>query len=148
MIQFIVPGVPVAQPRQRSRIAKGKGGQFIQNYTPAKAPVNDYKATVKLALREAYQGQPLEGPLHLGVSFYMPRPKSMVWKKRPMPREWHTKKPDTDNVVKAVKDALSGLAYRDDSQVCFELIQKKYASGDEQPHTLIVIDELDEVSTL
>lgn len=29
-----------------------------------------------------------------------------------------TKKPDGDNIIKAILDALNGAAYRDDSQIC------------------------------
>lgn len=59
-----------------------------------------------------------------------------------MPREWHTRKPDSDNVLKAVKDSLNGLAWRDDSQVCKVHLEKHEASGDEQPRTEIEIKEI------
>lgn len=37
-----------------------------------------------------------------------------------------TKKPDTDNIVKAVMDALNGAAYHDDSQVTTLHVYKRY----------------------
>ena len=33
-------------------------------------------------------------------------------------RLFPTKKPDADNIIKVILDALNGLAYRDDSQIC------------------------------
>ena len=38
-----------------------------------------------------------------------------------------TKKPDIDNIIKAVLDALNGIAYKDDTQVVQVMAQKKYA---------------------
>ncbi len=38
----------------------------------------------------------------------------------------YTKKPDADNIAKAILDALNGLAYKDDSQVSALLVLKDY----------------------
>jgi Holliday junction resolvase RusA-like endonuclease len=59
-----------------------------------------------------------------------------------MPRTYHAKKPDRDNLDKAVMDALKGLAWIDDSQVCDGRIIKLIAAGDEQPHVEIRIISL------
>lgn len=142
-IRFSVPAIPVAQPRQRHRVAVANGRAFARNYTPGKHPVNAFKASVRHEFVVAYQGPPLDGPLRLAVLFVMPRPGRLVWKTRPMPRAWAEPKPDTDNLVKAVKDSLNGLAWRDDSQVCLLNAAKVYASGDEAPHVEVVIARLD-----
>lgn len=144
-ISFVVPAVPVSQPRQRHRIARGKNGQqFVQNYTPTKAPVNAFKAAVQIALREASNGSgPIDGPVRMTCMFVMPRPQSLVWKTRAMPRLHHAKKPDCENLVKSLQDALHGLAWRDDSQVCELVARKMVAAGDEQPHVEITIEELE-----
>lgn len=137
VIRFIVPAVPVAQPRQRSASI---GGRQV-NYTPTKHPVNAFKASVRMAFAEAYQGPPLEGPLSLSVVFVFPRPKGMVWKKRDMPRVDKTTKCDLDNALKAFVDALQGLAWRDDAQVSryHEPFGKFIASGDEAAHVEVEI---------
>ncbi len=67
-------------------------------------------------------------------------------KTKAMPRRYHAQKPDRDNLDKAVMDALKGLAWNDDSQVCAGKIEKFIAAGDEQPHVLIRIVELSEGS--
>ena len=36
------------------------------------------------------------------------------------------KKPDCDNIAKAILDALNGLAYEDDSQIVSAVILKRY----------------------
>jgi len=145
-ISFTVPSVPVAQPRQRHAIIAG----HVRNYTPTKSPVNAFKAAVQLAFHQAYvPTAPLEGPLALSCVFVMPRPKRLVWKKRDMPRQPHTGKPDLDNLAKSVKDALKGLAYRDDSQIAAyaEPFAKVIASGYEQPHVEVRIIERSEQPT-
>lgn len=144
-ITFEVPGVPVAQPRQRHRVAQIHGRSVAMNYTPTKHPVNAWKATIQLAARQAYQGAPINGPVTLVATCVFPRPQNRIWKTRPMPREPKTGKPDGDNVGKALKDALSGLIFRDDALVWDERIVRYVAAGDEQPHTVVVIQVDDQV---
>ena len=50
----------------------------------------------------------------------------------------HIKKPDLDNMAKAVLDALNGLAYIDDSQIYSLTLYKTYS---EQPGTYLKITE-------
>jgi len=133
-----VPAVPVAQPRARAAVVGG----FARVYNDNKHPVTAFKATVRMALQEAYQGEPLVGPLRCDAVFVMPRPKALIWKNRPMPRAFHAKKPDRDNLDKSVMDALKGLAWIDDAQVCQGEITKWIAAGDEQPHAVITITPL------
>lgn len=138
-VTFSVPAVPVAQPRQRHRVVTANGRTFASNYTPATAPVNAYKAAVQAAYSRARSDPPTQQPVCLWLTFVMPRPKRLQWQTRPMPRAPHSSKPDGDNLEKATKDALSKLAWHDDSQVWWCNRQKVYAAGDEQPHVEIRI---------
>ena len=63
------------------------------------------------------------------IDFFFKIPKSWT-KKQKAEAKWHIKKPDIDNLQKAVKDALNGIAYRDDSQVCKVMALKQYAESD------------------
>ncbi len=66
-IQFIVPAIPIAQPRQRHRVMRIGGRTIAQNYTPKKDPVNQFKATVALVASEHTNGSPPhEGPGDIG----------------------------------------------------------------------------------
>jgi len=58
MIRFIVHAVPTAQPRQRHRVAIIGGMHRVMNYTPAKHPVNAFKAAVQHAFATCYNGPP------------------------------------------------------------------------------------------
>lgn len=144
-IEFIVPAVPVAQPRQRHRVVEPKHDRrFVHNYTPTGHPVNAYKATIRQVFSEVYSGPPLTGALRLIAIFVLPRPSSMRWKRRAMLRVRHCKKrPDLDNLVKSLQDALNGLAWHDDGQVASHDTSKWIAAGDEQPHVAVKIESLD-----
>jgi Holliday junction resolvase RusA-like endonuclease len=139
-IVLIVPAIPIAQPRAR---AVAFGGH-ARVYSPSNHPVTSFKATVRMAFQQAYTGAPLAGPLRCDLVFVMPRPQSMIWKKREMPRAYHAKKPDRDNLDKSVMDSLKGIAWIDDSQVCQGSIEKWIAAGDEQPHVQIRISALED----
>lgn len=133
---FFVPCTPAAQPRPRFNT---KSGRAYNPSGPAK--------TVKAATVAAFHGQggttePLEGPVSMTLTFIFPRPQAMIWKKKKMPKEWHTKKPDIDNLEKTVLDALNGLAYKDDSQVCCVLKSKVIASGSDVPGISVTIDPI------
>lgn len=142
-IQFNVPGVPVAQPRQRHRVATIKGRVMAMNYTPTKDPVNSFKAAVQMAAAQAYSGPPLSGPLFVRLVFVFPRPQAKVWKTRPMPRLPHTGKPDRDNLMKSFQDALNGLLWVDDAQICDGPVLKHIASGDEAAHVEVEVRQLE-----
>lgn len=138
-IVFTVPAVPVAQPRPRAAI--GHHGRAMVYGAKKEHKVHSFKATVRLVAQQNYHGAPLTGPLYLGITFVFPRPKSMIWKKRPMPRVPHVTRPDADNCVKTILDALNELVFVDDAQVAACYCEKLIASGDEQPHVVVTIYE-------
>lgn len=43
-------------------------------------------------------------------------------------RELPLKKPDIDNIVKVVADALNGVAYHDDTQIAMVIAAKTYSA--------------------
>jgi len=136
---IFVPCLPVAQPRQRLTVIAGRP----HNYTPSRHPVNTFKAHLRQAVAEQWQGPPLCGPVHLELSIFLPRPKAKLWKRKPMPAEPHCKRPDLDNLLKAVLDALRGLVWRDDAQVAELVANKQIAAGDRQPGVSITIHRID-----
>lgn len=134
-VELVIPGVPIAQPRTRST----KSGH---HYTPDNG-VLGFKEAIKFAFREQYQGAPAEGPVILHITAIFPRPKRLTGKNKPPGRIPHLVRPDYDNLEKSATDALSKLAFCDDSQVYYATAMKFYAASDEQPHTRIVIDAND-----
>ncbi|WP_281509024.1 RusA family crossover junction endodeoxyribonuclease [Lactobacillus taiwanensis] len=120
----MVPGQPVGQgrPRFTSR------GRFPHAVDPPKS--RQYKNLVKRLAHDAYQGEPLDGPIkiHLIHCFEIPKSYSKKRKKACLEGiERPTKKPDIDNVYKGVADAMSGIIYCDDKQVVEDIQEQWYA---------------------
>lgn len=138
--RFFVPCIPIAQPRQRHRLIKSKAGaEWIQNYTPARHKVNSFKQEVQLAAKQIFGGPPLEGPLYLEATFVLPRPKHMTKNRSDNATVPHDHKPDLDNLVKAIKDCLTGICYHDDGQVARELLSKWVAAGGQKPGVMVLL---------
>ena len=117
--QFIIPGKPMG--KQRPRMTK----QGIC-YTPKETV--SYENLVKMCFVEA-GCQRLEGQIEAEIEAYYPIPKSMSKKDRERVHYgilYPTKKPDVDNIAKAILDSLNGIAYHDDSQVVSLTINKYY----------------------
>lgn len=51
----------------------------------------------------------------------------------------YIKKIDSDNLAKSILDALNGVAYDDDSQVCLLIVQKLYA---EVARVEVILEEI------
>lgn len=113
MIEFTIPGEPYALKRHRTAVR----GKHAIAYDPKEN--RDWKATAGQYMRDAMGDRdPFAGPVHLTIDARFSMPKSRHLKKTKRPGEWHTKRPDLDNIVKAVKDAAKGILWLDDSQVC------------------------------
>ena len=86
--------------------------------------------------------EPLEGPIYLGLIFYLPIPKSTSKaRKDQMKRRilLPTGKPDADNLAYLVTNALKTIVYRDDAQICEQHIYKVY---DDVPRTEIIVKSI------
>jgi len=144
-IEFVVPGMPVAQPRIKATFRGGHAAVYTPTKTSSKKSngIAEFKALIKLTASQAYSGALLSGPLKVDVVCVFRRQASKIWSKKPMPRYRHVTKPDRDNLDKAILDSLKGIIWYDDNQVCAGSIEKWHASGDEQPHVVIRIEELE-----
>lgn len=138
-------GKPQQQPRAKVRAFAAGGKVHAQVYDDKTHPVQAYKAAIRQEAGAMASKHSLPWPLdrrwpaRLSVRCIFPRQQSHVWKTRPMPAYPHVHKPDVDNLLKSVMDALTGVAYVDDTQVVEARIIKWRSSGDEQPRTEITI---------
>lgn len=121
-LELFVAGRPAPQGSKRHI----GGGRLVESST-ALAP---WRTTVAWHAAQVWRAAPLDGPLQVRAEFVLPRPKSLP-KRLPTPP--HTKKPDVDKLIRAVMDALTGVVWRDDSQVIDLHPTKRYAELDEQP---------------
>ena len=142
-VTFMVPGPPVAKGRPRFGIRKTKdGGSYVSVRTPDKTVI--YENHVKLEYRDQTGGHRFRDDcmLEIEIEAYFSIPKSASKKKRAAMLTGDirpTKKPDMDNILKAVADALNGIAYRDDSQIVRAIVDKYY---DTAPRLIVTITEL------
>lgn len=127
-IIFTVPGVP--QGKGRPRVTRN--GTF----TPKKT--RDYEKKVRdCYIAQGGQMFPDDTPLFASITAIFPIPSSLSKKRRALFNgKRHCKKPDADNVAKAILDSLNGVAYRDDSAVSSLLVYKSY--GDDARVTVSI----------
>lgn len=135
-VSFEVPGIAAPQG------SKTKTRWGMREDNPNTKP---WRATVAAYADEAMVGRELlAGPLELTVIFAFPRPKghygtgSKADTLKATAPLWHTSKPDSDKLVRAVGDSLTGRVCRDDSQIASLRIRKVYGV----PKAIITISEL------
>jgi Holliday junction resolvase RusA-like endonuclease len=140
---FIILGDPKGQPRHRSSIIAG----HVHTYESKEGRENKGNIRAQVVAQKPRiidKGK----PVLLHIQAYMPRPSSHfgtgknAGKLKESAPFWHTVKPDSDNILKAVKDALKGVCWYDDSQVCDERIIKPYEYSGISPRTVITIREM------
>ncbi|MFA5625504.1 MAG: RusA family crossover junction endodeoxyribonuclease [Bradymonadales bacterium] len=135
MITFTVPG----QPQGKGRPRFAKVGGYVKAYTPEQTA--SYESFIKLAYYKAGGGMS-EKPVKLTVRAFYLVPDSWSKKKRIAALGGGvrpTVKPDIDNIVKVVCDALNELAYSDDKQIVALECYKHY---DVAPRVEIEIKEV------
>ena len=136
-LMFEIPGSPIGQGRPKFSTING----HAKAYDPEKS--RNYKAYVRLLATQAMKENDFEmiiGPCAIKIWAYfdIPKSKSKKFKEAALEaKERPTKKPDADNIVKAILDALNGLVYKDDSCIV-ELSCIKYYS--DVPRVEVYVD--------
>lgn len=120
------------KPKGKDRPRFRRIGNYVQTYT-TKA-TKDYEKTIKKAFLEQCKGQydkEYTGQLKVSIWAFFEPPKSYSKKKKIELLETpYLKKPDSDNIGKAICDALNGVAWKDDSQISDIDIHKYYDEED------------------
>lgn len=129
-----IPGAPV--PKGRPRVCK------YGTYTPKKTI--DAEKHIQECWDVKYGNLiPTDKPLAVQIAFYMPIPKNTpkkTVKEILLGNVQHTKKPDLDNMIKTVLDALNKAAYKDDGQIWMLSVKKEYS---ETPKTVVWVQEVE-----
>lgn len=154
-MRFVIP----IEPKPQTRPKFSKFGAYEDPKMKA------WRKQCSELIEQIYDGPFYDGPIKVDIVFYMKAPKNIA--KRPSERSknrtkqlyskfvarllWHFKKPDIDNLVKAVFDSISnagynkidkkGIVWSDDNIVCDLRARKLYSPN---PRIEIEIEEIEE----
>lgn len=120
---FTIPGEPRGQGRPR--FARTPQGVRTYTDTDTKGYQNLIRSVASIA-----RVRMIDGPVSISIVAYFEIPKSASKGRKAEMLAGLTfplKKPDADNVAKAVLDSLNGIAFKDDAQVCELSISKRWA---------------------
>ena len=143
MIEFFVPGIPAT--------AGSKKGFYIEKIrkvvqSPASKKTKPWMNTVTFFARQQYKGPLLTGPLNLAIEFRLLRTKGHYGTGRnagtvkPSAPTYSSTRPDLTKLTRALEDALKGITWRDDSQVCIQETRKVYVDRD--PGAMVRISQV------
>ncbi len=121
---LIAPIEPVAWQRVRR---DRHGTTYVPKETAR------FKHDLAMIAKSKFLRAPYAGPLKVQLMFWLPKPK------RPKAHE-PCVRPDLDNYVKGVFDALNGIVWDDDGQIVQLIAEKRYAT--EKPQIWITVQAL------
>ena len=158
-----VPGEPKSQDRRTRQLRTKDGRVFSGTYLLPET--RKWRESILAAARRHpdFPREPWDGPIRVSIEAFFPRPKAMCAKKYPPGEIRKNTKPDADNLVKAVLDALTpprakrvtteaeravlrkGYMWIDDGQVHLGRVDRYYhATGDAGPGVIITIERIKE----
>ncbi|TPV96139.1 MAG: RusA family crossover junction endodeoxyribonuclease [Myxococcales bacterium FL481] len=149
-VAFTVHGTPQPKGSKRAFIMKGKKGKKPRaSLAEANEKAKPWMQQVSQAAGEAMGDRDLiDGPVELSVVAYMPRPKGhyrtgrFAGQAKPSAPLLHTTRPDLFKLVRGIEDALTGVIYRDDSQIAHARATKLYTCGG--AHALVCVRAMDD----
>lgn len=130
--EFLVGGLPKGQPRPRA-FARKMGDKFVARVFDA-GTAEEWKGQVALAATKHRPAEPFQDAVQVRLYFLFPRPRSHFKtdgkRLKDSAPERYTKKPDADNLAKAVLDAITQLGgfWKDDAQVTRLVVTKNYST--------------------
>lgn len=159
-----VPGEPQSQDRRTRQLRAKDGRQFAGTYLLPQT--RKWRESILAAARRHpdFPREPWNGPIRVSIEAFFPRPKAMHAKKYPRDAIRKNTKPDADNLVKAVLDALTpprakrvtteaeravlrkGYLWIDDGQVHLGPVDRYYAAVESGPGVIITIERIKETN--
>lgn len=141
LLDVIIPGSPQGYQRTGVRVVKTRSGKtFAQHYEQSKT--RSWRS-VAVGVMTTSEGAPRarveNDPVRVLVEAVMDRP--TIPKRLGRGRLWRTRKPDIDNVCKAVLDSLTTSGVLRDDVLVAELVARSLVAADgEAPHVRVVVE--------
>jgi Holliday junction resolvase RusA-like endonuclease len=151
---LFVPGKPATKGSAKAFMRPGMKHPVITNDNPrAKSWEAIIRETIRLQVASDRLLIELPAEVRIAARFHRPKNHYRSGKHerdlRPDAPRRMTEKPDGDKVLRSVLDALTGVAYLDDKQVCNAWMLKTWADRWTEPEGVrIVVDYWREVGTL
>lgn len=132
LVEFRAIGKPEPQGSARAFVRGGRATVTTDN-----PKLHGWRDVVAWTARDAMAGRDLveDGPVYVMATFSLSRPKSA-----PKRRVCPTTKPDVDKLSRGLLDALTGVCWRDDSQVVGLTVSKRYCVHGEQPGAWVRVE--------
>lgn len=132
-----LPFTPVPCPRPKITMRNG----YATAYYPSK--YKNFKRDVTQYIRQNFTYSTYNTPIKITYTFVLPRPKYLQRKKDTSNRIEHAKKPDLDNLVKAINDVLEGSGVVSNDSIIYSMDAIKYiAAKQEEASILLTIEGL------
>jgi Holliday junction resolvase RusA-like endonuclease len=137
MLQFFVPGTARPAGSKQAFIVPGKNGAKARAVVADTSGLEGKHWRVQVQLSAKAAGATLlEGAVVCRMEFVRARPKDHFTKggdiKDSAPT-WVTTRPDCLKLARAIEDALTGVCWRDDAQICMEPLGKRYQRSRDEP---------------
>lgn len=150
-IELVIHGVPTPQGSSKSfgwvvkdrdgrPVLNRHGREMVKTVTTGDNPnTKEWRRLVADAAQRAIAATAdfviFQGPVAMDVTFELPRPVSL-----PKKVTAHTKKPDLSKLLRSTEDALTGVVWRDDSQLVEIRLRKRYAGPTEPARAIVSIE--------
>lgn len=145
-ISFFVAGIPRTAGSKDYKGPNKRGTAIIVDSSGRAGAA--WKQTVAAIARSKYMGRLLVGPLELNVIFWMPRPQRHFGAKGKLrhnaPR-YPLANPDRTKMLRSLEDALTGILWKDDSQVVSGATDKRYATAGTETGASVSVREIEGV---
>lgn len=116
-INFVLPVQPARVTHQSGTRYKAGGGTYKTH------ELRSWERQLAVELKPYVPDKPMDGAIHLEVDFVFRGCKSKDW------GHYKITKPDTDNLVKTLKDVMTRMGFwHDDAQVAFEIVTKMWSN--------------------
>lgn len=124
-VSFVVPGKPIGKGRPRVSTIAGHARMFTPKETA------NYESLIAVSAQQAMNDRELfAGPVLMELRILVPVAASWSKKKTAQALAGEvmpTKKPDADNVLKAICDGINGIVFKDDVQVVNVSLSKRFS---------------------